>query len=142
MKKHIFILGMALISLAFLSCVDGEDLPLLNLEGTYTGTFQRIENNQGGEIAQVTITFADNSWEGHSDTPKYPALCKGEFQVKSDVINFENHCMFTADFDWTLILKGDYKIERTESTVTLIKIYPENTVQVKDVYTLQIADLE
>jgi len=142
MKFNILILGIAMLSMVMFGCEEGEDIPLTKFEGTYTGTFQRTVGNEAGEISQVTVTFENNSWEGQSATPQYPALCKGTYLVKGNIISFENHCMFTADFDWTLILKGEYEMERSENTLTLTKVYPNATGQIKDVYTLQLSDLE
>lgn len=142
MKYNIFFIGLALLSFVLSSCEDGEDFPLTKLEGTYTGTFQRTSGTEVGEIANVTITFENNMWEGQSEKYRYPAICKGTYQIKGQIINFENQCMFTADFDWTLILDGDFEINQTTDTFTMTKVYPNEAAQIKDVYTLHLVDIE
>jgi len=137
MKFHIFLLGISLLSFTLFSCEDGEDIPLSKLEGTYSGTFQRTVGNEAGQIAQVTISFENNTWQGQSDTPKYPALCNGTYELKGQIINFQNHCMFTADFDWSLILNGDFEIKQTTQAITFTKVLPNTSTVIKDVYTLQ-----
>jgi hypothetical protein len=79
------------------------------VDGTYNGTFQR-QTSTGGSISNVSITFSENNYTGQSDVPRYPAICHGAYIVKrSDSITFQNACFWTADFDWSLILSGDYK---------------------------------
>ncbi len=104
-----FLLILFCLALSFTSCKKtGSNAIIPN--GTYSGTFQRLINT-GGQISNVTITFSGNTWTGQSQYPKYPALCKGTYKEKSaDSISFENSCPWTAEFDWSLILSGDYKI--------------------------------
>lgn len=136
--KYQLLICLTLLSLVFTGCEDGEDVPLAKIEGTYIGTFQRTIGNEPGQTSQVTITFASTSWEGQSDTPHYPALCKGTYELKGSRIKFENFCFFTADFDWSFILKGEYKIQHTGNTVIFTKeVHPEAEPQIIDVYTLQ-----
>ena len=137
MKYNLLYVCFALLSLVLVSCEDGEDFPLTKLEGTYAGTFQRTVGNEPGGIAQVSITFDGNSWSGQSDTPRYPAICNGSYQIYGNIIKFENHCMFTADFDWSLILNGDFEIRQTMDAITFTKSLPNAIVPTIDRYTLK-----
>lgn len=102
-------------------------------EGTYVGTFQRLTSN-GGQISNVTINFSANSWTGQSEYVKYPALCRGTYKVTaSNNVTFENTCAWTAEFDWTLILSGDYKIKITGNKLEISRDY---NGAYKDVYNL------
>ena len=102
-------------------------------EGTYVGTFQRITST-GGEISNVTITFSANNWTGQSQFAKYPALCRGTYNINSaNKITFENACPWTAEFDWTLILSQDYKIKMVGSDIVILRDY---NGAYKDIYKL------
>ena len=103
-------------------------------EGTYTGTFQRqISGN--GPISNVTFTFKLNDWTGQSQYAKYPALCqRGTYKIDStDQITFESTCIWTADFDGTLILGGKWKFIFSGNSIEFSKEY---TSAFKDIYKL------
>ncbi|NVO84379.1 hypothetical protein [Hymenobacter terrestris] len=104
--RHV-LLSFLLLLLLTTSCKKTE--PSVIPEGTYIGTFQRL-TSAGGAISNVTITFSDGNWSGESQVQKYPALCSGTYTIKGNTINFENACPWTAEFDWTLILSGEYKL--------------------------------
>ena len=95
------------LTLSFTSCNKSTSNSII-LNGTYSGTFQRLTKS-GGQISNVTITFSGNTWTGQSQYAKYPALCQGTYkEISADSISFENTCPWTAEFDWSLILNGDY----------------------------------
>lgn len=103
------------------------------LDGTYAGTFQRHTAN-GGQLSNVTIIFSKNNWSGQSEFSKYPALCHGTYRnIEGNKINFENHCVWTAEFDWTLILSGEFEITVAGNEVEFVKEYNGG---VKDIYRL------
>ena len=77
-------------------------------DGTYEGTFQRQGSQSLGPISNVTITFSGDKWTGQGDMPKYPALCMGTFSYKGQKLVFTNECAWTAEFDWSLILSGEF----------------------------------
>ena len=54
------------------------------------------------------MTFINGTWTGESGIVKFPALCNGTYSNSSNAMTFENACVWTADFDWTLILGGDW----------------------------------
>jgi hypothetical protein len=101
-------------------------------DGTYKGTFQRLHNGNG-DISNVTITFSAKNWQGQSDVGRYPALCNGSYTMNGEIIHFANACMWTADFDWTLILNGDYKFSSKGNSIEIWR-YAANGD--KDVYKL------
>ena len=90
--------------------------------GIYSGTFQRLTDT-GGQVSNVTMRFSFHNWAGQSDVQKYPALCNGTYKENSDSITFVNVCFWTADFDWSLILNGNYKINLTGSELELTRSY-------------------
>jgi hypothetical protein len=84
------------------------------------------------DTTRVSLLFTDNRFEGSSDIMNYPAICGGTFIVQDNMINFADSCTWTANFDWTLILKGQYTIEKNGGAV---KIWRTNGA-IKDEYIL------
>jgi len=120
-----------LLIMIFTSCKKDNSTgsPVISNE-TYVGTFQR----QGGQVSAVSLTFNSGHWSGQSQFPKYPALCNGTFDlIGPGQVAFENACAWTAEFDWSLILSGTYKMKIYGDTLELSKDYAGN---LKDVYLL------
>lgn len=117
----------SLTACGFMDCIDEE-----RLRGSYEGTFQRFADGNPQGLAAVELTFEGGSFSGNSEDPKYPAICAGSYTTKRSSISFSNTCLFTADFDWTLILSGDFRIERDEEELILTK----NDGNIVDMYRL------
>lgn len=90
-------------------------------QGVFKGQFIRSSPLARYAASQVTITFTGNSFSGESDQPNYPAICRGTFQINGKEIEFKNECMFTADFDWSFILKDKFEFSLTEGQLEMIK---------------------
>ena len=119
MKKIVFILGL----LFLISCKENEQIDRKIPDGNYTGTFQRELVWSDSDTANITMIFSSNKWSGTSDMVKYPALCKGTYSIVGDTIIFENECVWTAEFDWSLILAGKYLLKQTENTIEFTRDY-------------------
>lgn len=104
------------------------------LNGKYTGTFQRTQGIGTDEAANVSISFTPNTFTGISDRPKYPAICNGTYSVSGNQITFNNDCMWTADFDWTLILSKTYSVKVTGDSLQLRR---DNADKTTDLYRLK-----
>jgi hypothetical protein len=105
--------------------------------GIYTGTFQRQLAFGGGDTAHVTITFSSSTWTGQSDRFHYPALCHGTYKIDNNKIVFANECEWTAEFDWTLILSGEYDFRINGNHLTIYHDYSTPTIDAyKDNYLL------
>ena len=112
------------ISILILSCESDRKNDLRIQEGTYSGTFQRqIAFGGGGDIVNVTITFSSDNWTGQGERDKYPALCHGKYNLDGQKIVFTNECVWTAEFDWSLILGGDYDFTVEGKLLTIIRDY-------------------
>ena len=100
------ILSFTLLFLLLLQSCDkeNESAPAEVLNGTYTGNFHRT----GMDTVGISITFTDNKFTGYSARQKYPAICQGSWETSGSTITFTDSCNWTADFDWTLILNGNY----------------------------------
>jgi hypothetical protein len=97
-----------LFLLILLSCESEKENSIKIQEGTYVGTFQRQGSLSLGPISNVTITFSADTWSGQSNNSKYPALCHGTYSYKGQSLIFTNECIWTAEFDSSLILGGDF----------------------------------
>ena len=110
------------LCLAMLTTACKQTAPAITkLDGTYTGTFQRQQGGTG-PVSQVSLVFSGNSWQGSSQTPKYPALCNGTYTISAgNAITFTNACFWTAEFDWSLILNRDYVLKISGNEVEITK---------------------
>ena len=110
------------------------------VQGTYTGTFVRLLEIQTPVIplVNVKINFSGNEFNGNSDSVRSPAICNGTFTVTDmpDSIHFVNQCNFPADFDWTLILSGSYKLVQTGDSLYIRRIIGDFTYE-EDIYSLR-----
>ena len=64
----------------------------------------------------------------------YPSICNGTFKVSGNSIEFINECMWTADFDWSYILKEKYEFSLIGNRLEMTKTSGDNT----DHYTLTL----
>ena len=106
--KNTLLLTICFIICTVITCESDHNYPTNIPDGEYIGTFQRQLAFGGGDTSHVSITFSSNTWTGVSDKQHYPALCHGTYSIKKDKIIFNNVCIFTADFDGTLILGGEF----------------------------------
>lgn len=95
--------------------------------GVYKGQFIRTSPYAKFSPAQVTVEFTGDRFTGQSDVIKYPAICFGTYRVEGSEMNFKNECFFTADFDWTLILQGNYQYQVHENQLEITRVQNEVT---------------
>lgn len=124
---------LLIVSAALLSCKKDKNDDLLS--GTYKGTFRRVGPGLTGQISEVTITFEGNRFSGQSTVNTRPGICNGSFSQDGTKINFDNSCAWTADFDWTYILDGEYEISQAGDYIEISKSY-NGTVFYQDLYKL------
>lgn len=118
--RYLFFL---LLFIGFSGCDKSAKIIATIPDGTYFGTFQRILTSGEGQKANIWLTFSSGRWSGQSDIPNYPALCHGTYKAVGEKLIFENECAFTADFDWSLILSGEYKYTLDGDNLTITKSY-------------------
>jgi hypothetical protein len=104
------------------------------LDGPYSGTFYRTRDGAKVLNSDVTLTVESNKFSGTSSNNNSPAICSGTFSTTEKEIDFLNGCMFTADFDGTLILNGKFKISEKAGEIVLSK---EIDAQNGDFYVLK-----
>lgn len=106
--------------LMLLSCQDSEEPDLSLANGTYSGVFYRSSPTTKWAGSSVVITFDDGTFNGGSDSVKYPAICEGTYtKVGLSSVEFANTCVWTADFDWSFILGGRYEIDYVEDELVM-----------------------
>ena len=139
--KPVFNLLLIFTVALFGSCNENAEPIILSqeLEGTYSGTFQRFSGETADEIALVELNLVNGNWEGTSSKQKYPALCNGTYKIENQEITFSNACFWTAEFDWTLILSGTYKLEQSQYRLKFERILGTGENQIRDVYVFSIA---
>jgi hypothetical protein len=130
------ILSMTIVVFVALSACKKDKNNVRIQPGTYKGTFARVGAARWEPPAQVTLTFTGNQYNGQATVQQYPALCNGTFSVNGSTVNFENACMWTADFDWTLILDGDYEIATSGDSLFITRGY-KGIVYQQDTYKLK-----
>ncbi|APQ17168.1 hypothetical protein [Maribacter hydrothermalis] len=120
MKTPFLIVVLVLFTLNGCNTANNAD----DIEGYYTGTFQR-----GEIISNVTLNLNGKNFSGESDIAKFPAICNGNFTILNDMVTFDNLCPWTAEFDWSLILSNEWHFTIDYNKLTL-------TNSIGDIYIL------
>jgi len=129
MKSLYLILFVAIIW----SCDSEESPRLTNIDGSYAGQFYVAVPNADFVSSEVTLIFDNGRFTGTSSKVKYPAICRGTYEIVDDKIIFNDECIWTAEFNWGLILSGKYTYSSREGElVSLIREEGETSY----VYTL------
>jgi len=105
---------LTIIFLSALACSKSDDESNINVEGNYIGTFERK-----GTISNVEIDLKNSAFTGKSDTEKFPAICRGSFEMSHNTVTFRDECPWTAEFDWSLILSGKWDVRFKKNTLIL-----------------------
>ena len=127
-----YLFSLAFLAMILISCKKDPDKAW---DGIYQGTFQR-QFGVTGTISSVTLTFSSDGFIGQSQFPKYPALCHGTYSLAPNKIIFQNECAWTADFDGSLILSGEYALDVTGDSLIFHKSY-NGTIFTQDIYKLK-----
>lgn len=111
MKNGIYqIILIAIVSFALISCnKDDDNNRNQTLNGNYNGTFT-VEYLNGDTFSNpVQVRFnIENSYESSRNDNDIPAGGSGTYKLNNSTIDFTDVNQWTADFDWNLILNGEY----------------------------------
>ncbi|MGB4775197.1 MAG: hypothetical protein WBP45_08495 [Daejeonella sp.] len=127
MKKISLITCIAFI-VSVVGCSDKKEPDTLN--GKYTGVFYysgptpATLNFEAILPHPASITFSNNNYTSVGNNDHYPAGGSGTFKFLSEnskQILFEDKNVWTADFDWNLVLNGEYKYELKKDSLILSK---------------------
>ena len=105
-----------------------------SLSGNYSGTFERTTASGSASTSNVILQLDGKNFSGTSSMPKYPAICNGTYSSTADSLYFTNDCIFTADFDWTLILTKSYSYTTVGDSLYIRRDYANQTT---DLYRLK-----
>lgn len=119
MKNKLYLTFLVLISFAFNSCSD-DDNSNQNLNGAYIGTFT-VEYLDGQTFTNpVTVTFTgENNYNSSGNSDYFPAGGSGTYERKNAAISFSDIDYWTANFDWNLILGGEYEYSINGNNLTM-----------------------
>jgi len=111
-KQIKFIISLVAMVL-FLSCNDESVSKNVDIDGNYVGIFT-VEYTNGTEFSnQVTVNLSDDGSYVSSGNGNqgdfYPAGGSGTFELNDNTLNFADSNIWLADFDWHLILSGEYE---------------------------------
>lgn len=120
-----------ILLILFISCTSENSQHLL--ESEYSGVFTRVSQDAAHIPATVSLALKDGKFVGTSSSSTYPAICTGEYEINDSKIIFTNSCAFTADFDWRLILNGEFDYEVDGDVLLISRSYDANTL---DQYSL------
>lgn len=112
--------------------------PEIKLSWTYSGTFKRYVGISA-PAAAVQITFSGNTFTGESDSLHYPDICHGNYEIiqnNQDSISFKNLCFFPANFPWSLVLSGQYKMVQKGDSLYISRLFGDFVYE-EDVYSLR-----
>lgn len=123
-----------LFLVTMLSCDKNDMMKVRFLNGTYEAVFFRTIHDTPGPTSNVTLTFEDNKFHGSGSIMKYPAICSGNYTLTGNEVVFENLCVWTADFDWSLILSGKFSITKNGNEIILTRQINDD---VRDTYKLK-----
>ncbi|WP_345006982.1 hypothetical protein [Snuella lapsa] len=98
------------------ACDNNHDSVQSEINGEYVGTFER-----DGNTSNVTLDFNNGIYSGESEVVKFPAICNGNYSISNNSIQFQNECIWTAEFDWTLILSDEWRYGLSGNTLILSK---------------------
>ncbi len=98
-------LTLTFFSIVFLSGCDKDDINLI--EGIYKGTFT-VTYNSGTQTGQTTLELMNGKFSCSGNSNRIPAGGSGTYTFDNGKITFSDENFWTADFDWNLILNGQY----------------------------------
>ena len=112
------ILSVFTFMLLFSSCKKTKTI--LIAEGTYTGTF-KVMYNTGTQTGPVTVDLINSHYNCSHNLNKIPARGSGSYSYNNDKITFNDQGIWTADFDWGLVLGGEYNYSLSENSLIIWK---------------------
>ena len=106
MNKILKIGVIGLFSL-FLSCDKSGEISKSLEEGTYSGIFT-VTYSSGKRTGETTLKLENGKYICTSNSGRIPAGGSGNYSINNKKITFNDVNFWTADFDWNLILSGEY----------------------------------
>ena len=118
MKRLAKMIALALIcGVMFTGCgkesIGSEEISKPIEESIYSGTFTvkyfvDMPESWGRENGTTTLELKDGKFISTGNSNRIPAGGSGNYSIINDKIIFQDVNAWTADFDWNLILHGEY----------------------------------
>lgn len=119
MKKYLLIITAFLIILS--GCKKSTTQPII-ANGTYSGVIKVSSSvYKLPTTIPISISFNNEKFAVIPDPTRKPATGSGTYSSKDGTANFTDSNVYTADFDWNLILNGEYTIEISGNNLMLTK---------------------
>jgi hypothetical protein len=115
-----YLLTGCVILLLLNSCQKDEH-EIFDLEGEYSGIYFRSSPNARYQAAQVNLVFEAGTFYGSSSISRYPAICRGVFTIDRNTVDFINVWVWTADFDWSYILAGEFTLSVEDDEIVMVR---------------------
>lgn len=116
---------LLIAAIVFVSAGCSDKLAVNTLNGTYTGQFYYLE--PGKPLAEkvsapASVSFSGANFSSQGNSNRVPAGGSGKFDILKDKqVNFNDENMWTANFDWGLILTGKYNYEHKGDSLILTR---------------------
>lgn len=105
MRTKFFALAIFPIAILLMGCNKGN----INIkDGTYKGTFTATYKS-GTKTGQTTLEVKNGRFKCFGNPNRIPAGGSGSCYSDNNKITFNDENYWTADFDWNLILNGQYE---------------------------------
>jgi len=119
MKNHLLILIMLFVFTA--GCKKrSKDAMISN--GNYSGIFKVIVPGLPTPTTYpIFISFDNGKFNIIPDLTRKPNGGSGTYSISGNIASFVDKNFWTADFDWNLILSGEYTVEVNGDNLTLTK---------------------
>jgi hypothetical protein len=89
--------------------------------GEYKGKFKVVMHDKT-ERGITKVLFTPDRYSCEGNDQRLPAGGSGTYTIKGNKILFFDENMWTADFDWNLILNGEYDFDYDGKKLKLITI--------------------
>jgi hypothetical protein len=116
MTKVCFALILALTCLA---CDHGVDPTRPIKSSDYVGTFSIRSEDGTTQSGQVTFRFRTNTYSCIPEKVYLPPSGAGSYRLGDHSLTLTDTAMHTAQFDWSLILNGDFTYSNDGNKITL-----------------------
>jgi hypothetical protein len=93
------------------------------LKGHYQGVFT-IKENGSLKSGPASIHLEDSIYQSLGQPDRIPAGGFGSLIIRDTVMEFRDKNIWTADFDWHLILDGKYRYNYTGDSLILRAVRP------------------
>ncbi|HKK87622.1 MAG TPA: hypothetical protein VJ917_02150 [Saprospiraceae bacterium] len=94
-----------------------------NFTGYYEGVFILTEKGSKKE-GLASLRLRDSTYQSVGQQSPVPAGGSGTWEVQDTALVFRDKNIWTADFDWHLILDGRYRYELNRDSLILQTIKP------------------